>query len=118
MRVETFKNISLMLLVIVGVLLIATICLLASTGFDLAYISFWQPKYENVQREVFENTKSYNQGMIQEVQNMQFEYSKATESQKPALRKIILHRVADFDLNKMPYDLQVFIQELKNEETK
>lgn len=84
-------------------------------GNEFWLYKYWAPKKEEVRREVFENTKSYNQGMIQELQNMQFEYVKATPEQKPALRKIILHRVSDFDESKLPNDLYVFIQGLRKE---
>lgn len=73
-------------------------------------------KYENTRREIFEQSKAYNQGMIQELQNMQFEYIKANKDQKQALASIILHRSADYDVNKLPSDLREFITKLKTEE--
>ena len=83
------------------------------TGNSLLMNKFFAPKQEQVRREVFEETKSYNQGMIQELQNMQFEYIKAKPEQQNALRSIILHRAADYPVDKMPIDLYNFIQELK-----
>jgi len=92
-------------------------------GDDFLLYSYWAPKQEAVRREVFEQTKSYNQGMIQELQNMQFEYIKADPSHQKALRSIILHRAADFDSNKrfieshfaLPEDLHSFIEQLKRD---
>lgn len=55
--------------------------------------------------------------MTQELQNMQFEYVKATPSQKEALATIILHRAADYDVDKLPADLRSFIQSLRNKKT-
>jgi hypothetical protein len=75
------------------------------------------PQQEAVRREVFEQSKAYNQGMIQELQNMQFEYVKATPSQQAALSSLILHRVADYDENQLPSDLHSFIQQLRNKRT-
>ena len=83
------------------------------TGNEFFLYKYFAPKQEAVRRQVFEQTKSYNQGMIQELQNMQFEYVKATDSQKDALASIILHRTADYDETKLPYDLRTFINELK-----
>ena len=108
---EVAKYIAIFILIVFGITLFAW----GMTGFDLAYVSFWKPKYENVERKVFENTKSYNQGMVQELQNMQFEYEQATPTQKEALKKIILHRAADFPEDKMPRSLRQFIQGLKSE---
>ena len=84
-----------------------------TTGVDLAQYKFWAPKFENARREVFENTKSYNQGMVQEIENMAFEYAQADDAHKEALARIILHRTADFDLNKLPPDTRAFIQQLR-----
>jgi hypothetical protein len=51
--------------------------------------------------------------MIQELQNMQFDYIKANDAQKAALADVILRRVADFPGEDMPRDLATFVQELK-----
>ena len=74
------------------------------------------PAMEDTRRDVFENTKSYNQGMIQELQNMQFEYIKAKPEHKDALASIILHRAADYDEKQLPSDLRGFIEKLRRGE--
>jgi hypothetical protein len=81
--------------------------------FFLLY-RYFAPKYEQVRRETFEQTKSYNQGMIQELQNMQFEYQLASPQQRVALKGIILHRAADYPQDKLPVDLRNFINDLKD----
>lgn len=88
----------------------------AVQGNDFFLYKTFAPMYEQVRRETFEQSKAYNQGMVQELQNMQFEYEKASPESQPALRKIILHRAADYDEARLPVDLRTFIQRLKNEE--
>lgn len=83
-------------------------------GNEFFLYKFFAPKQEAVRREVFEETKSYNQGMVQELQNMQFEYIKAEPSQKAALASIILHRAADYPADRLPTDLRAFINGLRN----
>ncbi len=85
----------------------------AFTGNDFLLYRYFAPKQESVRRQVFEQTKSYNQGMIQELQNMQFEYIKAKPEQQDALASVILHRAADFDEDKLPSDLREFIRNLR-----
>ncbi len=85
-------------------------------GNDFFMYKFFAPKYENARREVFEGTKSYNQGYIQELQNMQFEYVKADQAHKDALASIILHRAADYPEDKLPTDLRTFIAGLKRDQ--
>ena len=83
-------------------------------GSDFFLYKVFAPKYANVQREVFENTHSYNKGMVQELQNMQFEYEQASPEHKAALASIILHRVADYDETKLPPDMQNFVRKLRD----
>lgn len=97
--------------VIVGIILLTWVFY----GNDFFLYKFFAPKQESVRREVFEQTKSYNQGMIQELQNMQFEYVKADSVHKVALKSIILHRAADYDMDRLPVDLRNFIESLKKE---
>ena len=85
------------------------------TGNSFFLYRIFAPRYEQVRRTVFEQSKAYNQGMIQEIRNMQFQYVQAGDAHKSALASIILHRVADFPEDKLPTDLRSFIQKLKKE---
>lgn len=102
---------------VVGVLVLFLGLAWLVQGNDFFLYKTFAPKYEQVRRETFEQSKAYNQGMVQELQNMQFEYVKADPGSKAALRKIILHRAADYPEANMPRDLAAFIVQLKREET-
>jgi hypothetical protein len=84
-------------------------------GNDFFLAKVFAPRMEAVRRETFEQSKAYNQGMIQELQNMQFEYLQAKPDQKQALASLILHRAADYDQDRLPADLKFFIEKLKRE---
>lgn len=99
---------------IIGVILAIIALGWLAQGNDFFLYKVFAPKYEQVRRETFEQTKSYNQGMIQELQNMQFEYLRADTNQQDAMASIILHRAADYPADKLPPDLYAFIQQLKN----
>jgi len=99
---------------VIGLIILFCVMWLVQGNAFFMYKVF-APQVEQVRRETFEQSKAFNQGMIQELQNMQFEYVKATDSQKDALASVILHRAADFDQSKLPSDLRSFIQQLKNE---
>jgi hypothetical protein len=79
---------------------------------DLIFTSFFAPKQEEIRRNVFEETKSFQTGAIQELQNMQFEYEKADKAHKPALANLIRHRAAEISESKIPSDLRSFIVNL------
>ena len=87
-------------------------------GNDFFMYQYFAPRQAAVQRKVFEETKSYNQGMIQELQNMQFQYVQAKPEQQAILAGIILHRTADYDLANLPPDLRSFVLSLRIERTR
>lgn len=84
------------------------------TYHDLLFTAFFAPKYENVRRNTFEQSKSFRTGAVQELQNMQFEYIKAAPEHKAALADVIRHRAAEVPADAMPSDLQSFISNLPN----
>jgi hypothetical protein len=100
---------------IVGLIILVTGIGWFAAGNDFIMFKFFAPRQEAVRRQVFEQTKSYNQGMIQELQNMQFEYIKSSKDQQVALRSIILHRAADLPSDRLPADLRSFINDLRNQ---
>ena len=109
-----------------GVLLAGLISIIVLLGLTWAVqgngfflYKYFAPKYEQVRRDVFEQSKAYNQGMVQELQNMQFEYVKADAAHKAALADIILHRAADYNLDdsRVPADLRKFVMDLRRERT-
>lgn len=79
---------------------------------QLIFTAFFGPKFENVRRNTFEQSKSFRTGAVQELQNMQFEYIKASPEHKVALADIIRHRAAEVPADAMPTDLQSFISNL------
>ena len=86
------NEIKLFLIIFLVTILFVIICISSlwlEKLHSLTWTSFWNPKEEQVRREVFEQTKSYKQGMIQDLRNMQFEYVQAKPEHKSALRSII-----------------------------
>ncbi|MDO8496725.1 MAG: hypothetical protein Q7S43_04740 [bacterium] len=110
---SVFKAIAAGISTIVAILALSWMVM----GNDFFLYQYFAPKREAVRRQVFEQTKSYNEGMVQELQNMQFDYVKADESHKVALADIILHRAANYDLDdsRVPTSLRDFVQNLRRE---
>jgi len=100
------------LAIILGVLALGWI----SEGNEFFLYKFFGPKRVAVEREIFENSKAFNQGTIQEIRNYKFEYEKVTDkNQKAALASTILHQVADYPEDKLPNDLRIWINEIRSE---
>lgn len=101
--------------IVIGILL--TIFLLTMGG--LINYKFFAPKFENARREVFENTRSYNQAKIQELSKYKAEYERANKEDKAVtikkqiLKNIVRHKFADYSDNNLPYGLRTFLKEMR-----
>jgi hypothetical protein len=104
---------------IVGGVVVAVALLIGLTWLftanDIALTHYAQPQYEAIRRETFEQSKAYNQGMIQNLHTMQMSYVQADDAHKAALAQIILHEAADYDVNSLPPDLRTFVQNLQKQ---
>ena len=82
-------------------------------GNQFFLYQYFAPKTEAVRRETFEQSKAYRQGLVQELQNMQFQYEQASPEHRSALRSIILRRVADVPDDALTTELRIFISTLR-----
>ncbi len=116
------NEITVTVLIIAGVLLLMCALGWVVQGNNFFMYKVFAPAFEGARRDVFENTKSYRQGMIQELGNMYLEYNKstATDSQKDAIADVVLHRTADFDLNQndVPPYLRQWIEKVRADKAK
>lgn len=104
------KIIVLSILGIVGVIALAFVLELGG----LQWQKFFGPRREGVKRKVFEATRSYNQGKIQDLAKYKFEYSTTQdEGSKKVLEGVIRHRFADYDARKLPPGLKSFLEEIR-----
>jgi hypothetical protein len=65
----------------------------------IGWTRYFGVKHENVRRKVFEQTKSYNQGKLQDLAKYYQEYQKSTQSEKEAITTVIKTQFADYDEN-------------------
>lgn len=87
-----------------------------ATGGDYINYKFWAPKQENVRREVFENTQSYVQGKIETISQLELQYKTSTDADsRRALKVDILTEASNVDNDKLPLEMQGFIQGLKGD---
>lgn len=75
---------------------------------------WFRPREANIEREVFENTKSYNEGKEQELLKTYKEYvSTSDESIRAGLRSYVSHTFADYPVERLDPKLRNFVQECK-----
>lgn len=97
----------LSLVLLAGVIFVVGV---ASLGWD----KFFLPKQENIRREVFENTKSYTHGKIQDLAKYYEEYQKGSEQDKQIISNLVKMNFSDFDANKINnYQLRSFLTSVR-----
>jgi hypothetical protein len=78
-------------------------------GNDFFMYKFFAPRRAAVERQVFENTKSYNQGMAQQLGKMFIEYQSADVAGKQAICSVVRHDYADYPDERLSGNLVGFI---------
>ena len=82
--------------------------------FGLGMFKFFEPKKENIRREIFENTKSYTHGKIQDLAKLYQEYQKADPDGKETIKTLVQSQFSDFDAEKINnYKLQIFLTNMR-----
>ena len=97
MKRETRKTVGIVVGGFVGLLLLTFILGL----FGLGWMKFFEPKKENIRREIFEETQSYVHGKIQDLAKYYEEYNKVEFKDREAIRQLIIMRFAEFDESKI-----------------
>ncbi len=101
------------------VLVVLVLVAMASLAFGLewagiAWKGYFGPKHEAVRREVFKQTRSYNEGKEQELLKYRFEYMRADEAGKKAIASTVRLAFADYDENLLDSaELRSFLKDMK-----
>lgn len=87
-------------------IVIASIILFFAVMFGLQYIGlinykFFAPKYQNAQREVFENTQSFTEGKRQDLIKYYHEWINSDKDGKSALKELVIEDFANYDVTKL-----------------
>lgn len=106
------KEVALWMLAIILVAMMFSGLSWLFTGNALLLKGFFDPKFEDVRRTTFEQSKSYRDGSVQDLRAMQIEYLKAKDDVKPALAAAIRHKAAGVPEEALPRDLNEFIRGL------
>lgn len=82
------------------------VVLLFAALFGLQYLGlvnykFFAPKYQNAQREVFENTQSFTEGKRQDLIKYYHEWLNSDKQGKEALKEMVIDDFASYDISKL-----------------
>lgn len=97
---------------------IFVVVLMVGLGLGIRYMNlkvegWFAPREQNVKRKVFEETKSYNEGMEQQLVKYKFEYDIGDEETKKAIAGAVRHAYADYDEARLDPQLRSFLQKCK-----
>jgi hypothetical protein len=109
---ETFQIIGVILLVLLVMFGLGW----AIQGNSFFMYKYFAPKQAQVQREVFVQTQSFKQGVINEISGYQRDYLDGTKTQKKALGTQIIRISRQIPITDFPQDLQDFIAQVKNDQ--
>jgi len=98
------------------------VVVLGALGLGGRYINmkveaWFAPQEQNIQREVFENTKSYNEAKEQELVKYRFEWERAKGKDDigtmKAVESAVRNAFADYEDNRLSPELQEFVRQCK-----
>ncbi len=102
-----FKSIGIFLAFVFGFFIL--FCALDASG--LLWESVIGVKRENVRRNIYEQTRSFNEGKLQALVNYRNEYLKADEDGKKIIASTVRQEYAAFNDRDLNSDLKQFISE-------
>lgn len=84
-------------------------------SINLGFLNFFEPKKEEITRNVFENTQGYTHGVIQDLGKYYQEYQNASsEEDRQVIKTVIQGRFPDFDADKIQSDrLRLFFVRMR-----
>ena len=102
---------------IVGLSLLTIVLLIGlswgGTALGLLHMKVFEPKRQDIQREIFENTQSYVEGKRQEAMKMYREWGSAPLDEKAALEKMAGHTFANVEDDIFEEPLRTWVHNCK-----
>jgi hypothetical protein len=80
----------------IGVFALALVAIFVLQLFGFGSFAFFAPKYREVERQTFEQSRAFNEGMVRDLENLCLQYQGGTPAQQSALASTIRHRIAGY----------------------
>jgi hypothetical protein len=89
----------------IGVFVLVVVVIFATSAIGIGYYKIFAPMKKNIEREVFEETKSFVHGKIQDLANYYEEYNQKDDpGEREAIRQIVITQFSQFDTDKIKND--------------
>lgn len=107
------KTIGAIVAVIAGIALMIVLAFGIEMG-GLKWKGYFAPKHAAVERQVFKETRSFNEAKLQELTKARLEYLREKDPiVRQALASTIRHQFADYDSSKLPPELASFLNSVR-----
>lgn len=109
------KGFGIVVAALAGLFLVIAL-LFGLTWLGIEWDGFFGPKRAAVEREIFRETRSYDEGMIQQLARYRLQHVRAKSSEeKKAIASTVRVMFAEYDPDKLERrDLRVFLQGVNN----
>jgi len=82
------------------------------TWLGIEWRGFFGPKRAAVERQIFQETRSYNQGMTQQLSRYRLEYMRATSNdERDAIASTVRVMFSEYDDSELDPELRSFLRE-------
>ena len=106
------KTISWIMLALLAIVFLVSLAF-GAVWLGIKWYGFFAPKIEAVRREVFKQTKSYNEGKMQQLTKYRIEFLRAkTPDDKSAIAATVRIAFADYDQAQLTPELRRFLQQM------
>jgi len=107
------KKFGYVIFVLFGIVALISVAFLLELG-GLEWNKFFKPKREAIRRDVFKETKSYNESKLQDLARYRLQYIEAdNEESKSAIKSTINLMFADYDRSRLPAELSTFLYQIR-----
>lgn len=103
---------------VIGVVILCLALLLGTVwlfqGSDFFMYKVFAPKYEQVRRNTFEQSRAFNEGERQHLASIQAQFATSTPEQQHALANLVMQNYAAYDISKLTPQLRQFYEQCQN----
>ena len=87
--------------ILIMIIFFTLAAIVGGTYFVFKYRQYWDPKFQSLERQIFEETQSYVHGANQELAKLYLEWKNASDEERAAIEEVIRMRFAQFPPDKV-----------------
>lgn len=99
---------------IFAVFAVGIVLLLALYEGGFRLYEHYNPKYEQVRRTTYEQSRAFREGTVRDLENLALEYARGNDAVKASIRATALHRLANVPEELLTPNLIKFKRDMEN----